>query len=218
MFSQRLFYHLRVPFAHGDAMVPLVILVHHEDVERLSHVSSAVEGEPIVRDIVAILQQHGRDILPLLQPDGTLVISSGAGTAVSLGSGKQASNVPQATYHGELVSAKFSILPGEDEGRYQLMSHAGAAGGAANTRYRSVPIAAFTLYAHVKHKEAEVERRRVKLAAEPGSIIRFTTGAAGPAAPEQLLPASLCGGNGISGGNGASVQQAASDKASAAAR
>lgn len=199
MTSQRYFYHIKVPYGSGTVTVPLVVLLHHEDVSALTTAayppsealpfddlppaSPAVPGSAVLRDILAILRLHGASILPLLSPEARAVViqSSGGGT------GRGAS--PQPTYHGELVSVRFSVRPGEDEGRYTLLTHSlegggvgGSAGGADDSRFRTLPVAGYTLYAHARHKLAEAERRKAALMADPAKVVKFAAGAGGSAA------------------------------------
>ena len=188
MQTQRLFYHLRVPFPHGDTIVPLVVLLFHEDVSRLlnaepigNHLGDInFEGSAVIIDILGILRLHGASIIPMLGPDGNVVISSTSGALSDAGLGRSGGSALQPTYHGELVSVRFTLRPGDDEGRYTVLSHQGSAADGVKLRY--TPVAGFTLYAHARHKQAEVERRRAALAGDAGKLVRYATNAAPSAA------------------------------------
>ena len=214
--QQRLFYHVRVPYpALGDLIVPLVLLLHHEDVRRLwgaaldagaagaalaaaappgggapsggaAGAAAALAAAPppggapspcpvpgVLQDVLNILRTHGAAILPSLGPDGGMVLSAASGAAHA------AAQLPQATYHGELVSVRFHVSPGGDEGAYTVLSHAPGRGGVS---LRPIPVAPFTLTATCAHKVAEVDRRRVALLGGGGASGGGPGGAAAAAA------------------------------------
>jgi hypothetical protein len=166
--AQRQFHHLRVPYGEDELTVPLVVLLHHDDVGRLA---AAARDGAVVDDLLAILRQHGASILPMLAP--------GAAGAVVLPAGAGGGRGAVASYHGELVSAQFELRVDDEGGRYTLMAHAP---GAAEPHLRPVPVAGFTLLAHVRHKAADVERRRAALLGDGGSVFKHATSAAAAAA------------------------------------
>ena len=191
--TQRLSYHVQVPYPSlgTEVLVPLLLTLNGDDLRTLwgarapspppaltleggvggsplAQPPSAAESQDtcpvpgVLHDVMCILRQHGARILPCLRPDGGAVLGSGAlGTTA----GPAAAAVPQPTYHGDLISARFSLRPDGEEGRYTVLTHAAGRGGVL---LRPQAVAPFTLLVSVADKVADVARRQ-RVAAAGGA-------------------------------------------------
>ena len=216
----RHYVHLVVESASsGRVVLPLVLTLHADDAAALS--GAALPA--VLADILFILRLHAPRILPG-QPDAA---AGAAGPAAGgAGAGAEAGGVAVAVYHGDLVSATFSLreadaayavllippapapapaqAPAQAQAQAQATATAtataqevaatgaaasagagtswravgfagsgdggGGGGGADGGGWQSLPLAAFTLCATLRHKASERRRRKERLLTSPSKL------------------------------------------------
>jgi len=181
--ASRRFVHVCVEQGGLRVVIPLVAVLHPEDVAVLSAL-----WDDALDEVCGVLALHAGVILPV--PEGGGWSGPGgpaAATSTSRGAAKRG-QVTRRVFHAETVScwfevkvadASYIVLTGRrDDGSGDGGDGGdGDGGGDGSGAYDDVPVASYRLYAHVRHKASEVERRRKALLA---SAMTASAGAVGP--------------------------------------
>ena len=165
--SCRHFVHLVLDTeSSGRIVVPLIFTLQAEDAHILNAQLTAV-----LEDLVFILRLHAPRILPSLGTsggDGSSGFTSGVASSAAAGA--------VAVYHGQLVSATFTVREPEPYAVLEA-AHDSRAGGGSN--WTNLPLAAFRLCANVRHKASERRRRKERLFSSPRKLDAYVLAESG---------------------------------------